>query len=62
MKQGYYDYMYAVVPKSGESVNLVTMQNNFYQTPNEYEVRVYLYDYNLMCYKFIGYRTVKGEL
>lgn len=62
LKQGYYDYMYAVVPKSGESVNLVTMQNNFYQTPNEYEVRVYLYDYNLMCYKFIGYRTVKGEL
>lgn len=62
VKQGYYDYMYAVVPQSQGQVDLVKMQNNFYQTPNEYQVRVYMYDYNLMCFKFVGYQNVRARL
>lgn len=60
-KQGYYDYMYAVVPRNGKP-DLVTFQNNFYQTPNEYFIRFYMYDYNLMCFRFIGYQSVKARL
>lgn len=61
-KQGYYDYMYAVVPQSDPKPELVPLQNNFYQTPDEYEIRFYLYDYNLMCFRMLGYQQVKARL
>lgn len=61
-KQGYYDYMYAVVPRNNGKPDLVTFQNNFYQTPNEYFIRFYMYDYNLMCFRFMGYQNVKARL
>lgn len=59
MKQGYYDYMYAVVPGNSNTPDLVTFQNNFYQTPNEYNIRFYLYDYNLGYFRFVGYQVVQ---
>ena len=62
LKQGYYDYMYAVVPRSGKKVNLVEMQNNFYQTPNEYNIRFYFYDNNLMCFRIVGYYNLTAQL
>jgi len=62
LKQGYYDYMYAVVPRADRKVDLVKMQNNFYQTMNEYQIRVYLYDYSLMCFRFVGYQNVPAGL
>lgn len=61
LKQGYYDYMYAVVPRATSRPDLATLQNNFYQTPNEYAIRFYLYDYNLMCFRLVGYRTVRAQ-
>lgn len=60
VKQGYYDYMYAVVPAESGKVDLGTLQNDFYQTPNQYQIRFYLYDYNLMCFRFVGYREIKA--
>lgn len=62
VKQGYYDYMFAVVPHATRQPDLVTLQNNFYQTLNEYYIRFYLYDYNLMCFRLIGYQGVKAAL
>lgn len=62
LKQGYYDYMYAVVPRNTEKVDLATLQNNFYQTLNQYNIRVYYYDYNLMCFRFVGYQLVEARL
>lgn len=59
LKQGIYDYMYAVVPKGKQEVNLVTMQNNFYQTPNEYNIRFYVYDTNLGYFRFVGYQALR---
>ena len=50
LKQGYYDYMFAVVPSKEKKPDLVTMQNNFYQTPDEYNIRFYMYVYNVMCF------------
>ncbi|MDE5611956.1 MAG: hypothetical protein K2I90_08080, partial [Odoribacter sp.] len=60
VKQGYYDYMYAVVPGADGKVDLATLQNSFYQTPNQYQIRFYVYDYNLMCFRFVGYQEVKS--
>ncbi len=61
LKQGYYDYMYAVVPEANKKIDLVTLQNNFYQTPNQYQMRFYFYDSNLMCFRFVGYQEVKAQ-
>lgn len=61
LKQGYYDYRYAVVPDAGGKVDLVTLQNSFYQTVNQYQIRFYFYDYNLMCFRFVGYQEVKSN-
>lgn len=58
LKQGYYDYMYAVVDSGKSTPNLITLQGNFYQTRNEYNIRCYVYDYNLGAYRFVGYQTV----
>ena len=62
LKQGRYDYMYAVVPRGSTEVDLVRMQNNFYQTLNEYSIRFYMYDYKLMCFRFVGYTTTVARL
>ena len=62
LKHGNYDYRYAVVSQDSSQVDLVTMQNNFYQTLNEYEIRFYFYDYNLMCFRFVGYQKVGAHL
>ncbi|MEG1949553.1 MAG: DUF5103 domain-containing protein [Odoribacter sp.] len=62
VKQGYYDYMYAVVPANTGKPDFVTMQNNFYQTPNEYSIRFYYYDRNLMYFRFVGYQTLTSNL
>ncbi len=61
LKQGYYDYMYAVLPEANKKIDLVTLQNNFYQTPNQYQIRFYFYDSNLMCFRFVGYQEVKAQ-
>lgn len=61
LKQGYYDYMFAVVPSKEKKPDLVTMQNNFYQTPDEYNIRFYMYDYNVMCLRLLGYQTVGAK-
>ena len=61
LKQGYYDYMFAVVPSKEKKPDLVTMQNNFYQTPDEYNIRFYMYDYNVMCFRLLGYQTVGAK-
>lgn len=62
LKQGYYDYMYAVVPQGKVRPELVPMQNNFYQTQNEYNIRFYFYDYNLAYFRLVGYQVVRAGL
>lgn len=61
-KQGYYDYMFAVVPRNTGKTDLTTMQNSFYQTRNEYNIRFYWYDNNLMCFRLVGYSSVTANL
>lgn len=59
VKQGYYDYMFAVVPEETHKPDLVTLQGNFYQTHNEYNIHCYLYDYNLGAYRLVGYEVAR---
>ncbi len=58
LKQGRYDYQFAVLDKTTGEVDLHTLQNNFYQTINEYNVRIYFYDSALGAYRFVGYQNI----
>jgi len=60
LKQGYYDYRYAVVPRASQQPDLIMLQGNFYQNRNEYNIRCYLYDYNLGYYRMVGYKVING--
>lgn len=60
LKQGYYDYMFAVVPHGTAKPDLVKLQGNFYQNPNDYNIRFYLYDYNQGYFRFVGYQTLQA--
>lgn len=61
LKQGNYDYMYAVVPAGTTVPDLTRLQGNFYQTRDDYYIRCYLYNYNLNYYEFVGYYVLKGN-
>lgn len=58
LKQGRYDYQFAVLDKETGKVDLHTLQNNFYQTINEYNISVYFYDSALGAYRLVGYQNV----
>lgn len=58
VKQGNYDYMFAVVPRIGRQPDLVTLQGNFYQNKNNYYIRCYLYNYNQNYYELVAYLPV----
>ncbi len=41
LKQGYYDYLYVVVPKGGTSGNVTTIEGDHWETNNQYSIFVY---------------------
>ncbi len=41
LKQGYYDYLYAAVPKGTNIVDLEELEGNWYETKNDYYILVY---------------------
>lgn len=41
LKQGYYSYLYALKNTKNNSVDVSKIENSYFQTPNEYIVRVY---------------------
>lgn len=57
LKQGRFDYQFAVLDEGSGKVDLHTLQNNFYQTVNEYNIRIYFYDSALGSYRLVGYQN-----
>lgn len=57
LKQGKFDYQFAVLDRMTGEVDLHTLQNNFYQTVNEYNIRVYFYDSIGGYYRLVGYQN-----
>jgi len=41
LKQGYYNYMYAVVPKKTKKISFEETEGNWYETENEYTILLY---------------------
>lgn len=58
VKQGNYDYRFAVVPRGTGIPDLTRLQGNFYRNPNDYSVRCYFYNYTRHYYELVGYQPV----
>jgi len=61
LKQGYYDYMYAVVPRESKKINLEELEGNWYETENEYSILVYYRPFGQRYDRLVAYYT-QGSL
>jgi len=58
LKQGYYDYYYALVNDDGE-VDLTSLEGNWYETDNTYYILVYLREFGSYYDKLIAMYSIK---
>jgi hypothetical protein len=58
LKQGYYDYIYAVKERGEEKADVTPIAGNFWETLNEYTIYLYLFDPTQNYDKLIGVKTV----
>ena len=58
LKQGYYDYIYAVREKGQTEAEVTSVAGNFWQTVNEYTIYLYLFDTTQNYDQLIGVKTV----
>ena len=55
LKQGYYDYLYAVVPKGSKKIDLEELEGNWYETENEYTILVYFKPFGKRYDQLVAY-------
>ncbi len=58
LKQGFYNYMYAIQKDNGE-IDPAPIEGNFWETENEYHVFVYHREIGIRYDKVIGYGNIK---
>ena len=58
LKQGYYDYIYAVKEKGKTTAEVTSVAGNFWQTKNEYTIYLYLFNPTQNYDQLIGVKTV----
>lgn len=61
LKQGYVDYMYAVLPTGTSVPDLTALEGSHFQTENDYLVLVYVKDYQLRCDRLLGLRFLNSR-
>lgn len=61
LKQGYYDYIYAVKEKDKSVADVAVVAGNFWETMNEYTVYLYLFDPTQNYDQLIGVKTVMSH-
>lgn len=58
LKQGYYDYIYAVREKGQSKADVAPIAGNFWETMNEYTIYLYLFNPTQNYDQLIGVKTV----
>lgn len=58
LKQGYYDYIYAVKDKGQTKADVTPIAGDFWETKNEYTIYLYLFDPTQNYDQLIGVKTV----
>jgi len=61
LKQGYYDYMYAVKDNASGVTSVAPVNGDFWETNNMYHIFVYLFDPAENYDKLIGYSVIKSH-
>jgi len=61
LKQGYYNYVYAKVPKGKTSITLEELEGSHYETRNEYAILVYQRGIGDRHDRLVGYRTISSS-
>ena len=61
LKQGYYDYMYAVKDNATGMTSVVPINGDFWETNNMYHIFVYLFDPIENYDRLIGYTMIKSH-
>lgn len=64
LKQGYYNYMYGVIPKGGHQLDMENTEGNWWETENDYTVLVYYRPIGGRADELIGMRnfnSLKGR-
>jgi len=60
LKQGLYDYDYALTETATGMANEESFEGNFYETGNDYEIYIYLHDNRRRYDRLIGYLPLKN--
>jgi len=56
LKQGVYDYMYAVAPKKGGTkLDLTELEGHWYETENDYTILIYYHPFGARYDRLVGY-------
>jgi len=58
LKQGLYDYSYAIADQSG-NLDEVPLEGNFFETTNVYEIFVYARESNGRIDRLLGYTRIE---
>ena len=58
LKQGYYDYIYAVKERGKTTADVGVVAGDFWETQNEYTIYLYLFDPTQNYDQLIGVKTV----
>ena len=61
LKQGYYDYLYAVKDNASGITSVAPVNGDFWETNNVYHIFVYLFDPIQNYDKLIGYTSIKSH-
>ncbi len=58
LKQGVYDYMYTVVPKTGSTkMDLTELEGHWYETENDYTILSYYHPFGARYHRLVGYHV-----
>jgi hypothetical protein len=61
LKQGFYNYAYAIVPKNKKSVDIATLEGDWYEAENEYTILVHFTPFGGRHDRVIGFYTFKSS-
>lgn len=60
LKQGYYNYMYGVIPKGGDLLDMDNTEGNWWETENDYTILVYFRPLGGRSDELVGMRTLNS--
>ncbi|MBN1650533.1 MAG: DUF5103 domain-containing protein [Bacteroidales bacterium] len=60
LKQGYYSYLYALKNKNTKAVDVGALEGSFFQTPNNYTIRLYYRAPGTTYDQLVGYKQLKN--